>query len=280
MACNRDVNETRKRAYEAVGEASEQGAEIVCLPELFRSEYFCRERNHGHFSQAEPIPGPGTDELCSLAATLGVIIIAGLFERRASGIFHNSAVVIDSNGLKGLYRKAHIPDEPLYREKFYFTPGGLGFPVFDTSAGRIAVQICWDQWFPEAARAAAMGGASVLFYPSAIGWAAHEDESTRTADLEAWCTIQRSHSIANGMYVAALNRVGTEGPPEESLEFWGNSFVSNPFGEVISEPSRNYEKVIIAEIDPDACEKARREWPFFRDRRPDMYGMLNRTWDD
>ena len=277
MACSVDPNENLAKAIWRIREAAGRGAQIVCLQELFRSQYFCREENAGLFDLAESIPGPSTDALCGLASELGIVIVGSLFERRVAGVYHNTAAIIDADGtLLGIYRKMHIPDDPLYFEKFYFTPGDLGFRAFDTRFGRVAALVCWDQWFPEAARLAALSGAQVLFYPTAIGWHPAEKEQLGAAQHDAWRTMQRAHAIANGIYVAAVNRVGYEGPPEHGLEFWGASFVAEPFGQVISEAPHYREEILIAECDPRRIEEVRRNWPFFRDRRIDAYGPICR----
>jgi N-carbamoylputrescine amidase len=277
MACARDPNENLTKAEWRIREAAGRGAQIVCLQELFRSQYFCLQENAELFALAEPVPGPTTETLGGLARELGVVIIGPLFERRAPGVYHNTAVVIDADGrLLGLYRKMHIPDDPLYYEKFYFTPGDLGFPNFDTRYGRLAVLVCWDQWYPEAARVASLGGAAILFYPTAIGWHPSEKAEHGPAQLEAWLTIQRAHAIANGVYVAAVNRVGYEGTPESGLEFWGSSFVADPFGRVLAEASSSQEETLIVECDPQRIEEVRRNWPFLRDRRIDAYGPILR----
>jgi N-carbamoylputrescine amidase len=275
MACAVDPNENLAKAIWRIREAAGRGAQIVCLQELFRSQYFCREENAGLFDLAESIPGPSTEALCGLASELGIVIIGSLFERRAAGVYHNTAAVIDADGtLLGIYRKMHIPDDPLYFEKFYFTPGDLGFRAFDTRFGRVAALVCWDQWFPEAARLATLSGAQVLFYPTAIGWHPAEKQQYGAAQHDAWRIAQRAHAIANGIYVAAVNRVGYEGPPEHGLEFWGGSFVAEPFGQVISEAPHDREEILIAECDPRRIEEVRRNWPFFRDRRIDAYGPI------
>jgi N-carbamoylputrescine amidase len=275
MACSVDPNENLAKAIWRIREAAGRGAQIVCLQELFRSQYFCRDENAGLFDLAESIPGSSTDALCGLASELGIVIIGSLFERRAAGVYHNTAAIIDADGtLLGIYRKMHIPDDPLYFEKFYFTPGDLGFRAFDTRFGRVAALVCWDQWFPEAARLAALSGAQVLFYPTAIGWHPAEKEQYGAAQHDAWRTVQRAHAIANGIYVAAVNRVGFEGPPEHGLEFWGGSFVAEPFGQVISEAPHDREDILIAECDPRRIEEVRRNWPFLRDRRIDAYGPI------
>jgi len=279
MSCSRDPNQNLAKAEWKIREAAGRGAQIICLQELFRSEYFCREEDAGQFALAEPVPGPSTERLGAMAKELGVALIAPLFERRAAGLHHNTAAVIDADGsLAGLYRKMHIPDDPLYYEKYYFTPGDLGFLNFDTRFGRIGVLICWDQWYPEAARLSAMAGAGILFYPTAIGWHPSEKARHGAAQLDAWRTIQRAHAIANGVYVAAVNRVGHEGPPEKGLEFWGSSFVADPFGQVIAEASSGMEETLIVECDPQRAEEVRRDWPFFRDRRIDAYGPILGRW--
>jgi N-carbamoylputrescine amidase len=275
MACGLDPEANLDRAAEKIREAARQGAQIVCTQELFRSQYFCREEDARLFDLAEPIPGHSTERLARLAAELGVVVVASLFERRAAGLYHNTAAVIDADGkLLGLYRKMHIPDDPLYFEKYYFTPGDLGFRAFDTKFGRIAALVCWDQWYPEAARLAAMTGANVLFYPTAIGWHPAEKAQYGEAQHDAWRTIQRAHAIANGIYVAAVNRVGFEGPPERGLEFWGASFVSDPFGRVLAEAPHDREEILVVECDPKQMEEVRRNWPFLRDRRIDAYGGI------
>jgi N-carbamoylputrescine amidase len=275
MACGLDPDANLDHAAAKIREAAEKGAQIVCLQELFRSQYFCREEDARLFDLAETIPGPSTGRLCSLAAELNVVIVASLFEKRAIGLYHNTAVVIDATGdLLGLYRKMHIPDDPLFFEKFYFTPGDLGFRAFDTKFGRIATLVCWDQWYPEAARLAALTGAGILFYPTAIGWHPAEKAEYGEAQHDAWKTIQRSHAIANGIYVAAVNRIGFEGPPDKGLEFWGASFVSDPFGRVLAEASHDKEETLIVECDLRKMEEVRRNWPFLRDRRIDAYGPI------
>ena len=277
MACSVDPNENLAKAIWRIREAAGRGAQMVCLQELFRSQYFCRQEDADLFDLAEPIPGPSTDTLCGIAGELGIVIIGSLFERRAAGVYHNTAVVIDADGtLLGIYRKMHIPDDPLFFEKFYFTPGDLGFRAFDTRFGRVAALVCWDQWFPEAARLAALAGAQILFYPTAIGWHPAEKEQYGFAQHDAWRTAQRAHAIANGIYVAAVNRVGYEGQPEHGLEFWGGSFVAEPFGQVISEAPHHSEEILIAECDPRRIEEVRRNWPFLRDRRIDAYGPITR----
>jgi len=281
MACSVDPNENLAKAEWRIREAAGRGAQIICLPELFRSQYFCREENHSFFDLAEPVPGPTTEALSRLARDLAVVIVGSIFERRAAGVYHNTALVFDAGGLLlGTYRKMHIPDDPLYYEKFYFTPGDLGFRCFDTRYARIAPLVCWDQWYPEAARLAALDGAQVLFYPTAIGWHPAEKEEFGRAQHDAWRTIQRAHAIANGLYVAAVNRMGYEGPPERGIEFWGGSFAAAPFGQMLAEAGHDREETLIVECDPRRIEEVRRNWPFLRDRRIDAYQpILNRVID-
>ena len=281
LRCSPDPKDNVDRTIAAIRDAAKRGVQVVCLQELFRTQYFCREENHDCFDLAESIPGPTTDALGKVAAELGVVIVASLFERRAAGLYHNTAAVLDADGrLAGIYRKMHIPDDPLYYEKFYFTPGDLGVPSFDTRHARIATQICWDQWYPEGARLASLRGASILFYPTAIGWHPSEKAQHGTAQLDAWRTIQRAHAIANGIFVAAVNRVGFEGPADSGIEVWGNSFVVDPFGQVIAQASADKEETLIVECDPRRMEEVRRNWPFLRDRRTDAYAPLLERWLD
>jgi N-carbamoylputrescine amidase len=281
MKCSLDPGENLAKAEKKIKEAAQRGAQIICLQELFRSQYFCREENADLFDLAEPIPGPSSEALAKLAKKLGVVIVGSLFERRTAGVYHNTAVVIDADGtLLGKYRKMHIPDDPLYYEKFYFTPGDLGFPNFDTKFGRIAVLVCWDQWYPEGARVASLGGASIIFYPTAIGWHPSEKSEHGESQLDAWRTIQRSHAIANGIFVAAVNRTGYEGTKESGLEFWGSSFVADPFGQIIAEASTNKEEILVVECDPRRMDDVRRNWPFLRDRRIDAYSPILKRWLD
>ena len=283
MAMSADAGANLTKAVERVKEAAARGAEVVCLPELFRTPYFCQREDHAKFDLAEPIPGPSTEALGRAAREAGVAVVAPLFERRAAGLYHNSAAILEKTGaLLGVYRKMHIPDDPLFYEKFYFTPGDLGFRAFDTEAGRIGTLICWDQWYPEGARLTALQGASVLFYPTAIGWHPHEKAQHGVAQRSAWQTIQRSHAIANGVYVAVVNRVGHEkiGGDDPGLEFWGSSFLSDPFGIVVAEASTDQEEILIGEIDLARIEEVRRNWPFLRDRRIDAYaGVTSRFLD-
>jgi len=265
-----------EHAIRVIREASAKGARIVCLQELFRSRYFCREEDTKYFSLAEEIPGPTTDKLCRLAAELETVIIAPLFEKRAEGIYHNTAVVIDADGsIAGRYRKMHIPDDPCFYEKFYFTPGDTGFESFPTRYGRVGVLICWDQWFPEAARLCALSGAQFLFYPTAIGFQ-NADAGEAQKQHAAWETMQRSHAVANGVFVAAVNRVGRE----DDLQFWGQSFVCDPFGEVLARAAADRDQLLIAECDLSQIGETRRNWPFFRDRRTDAYKGLTRIYLD
>ena len=283
MACSPDPAENLEKAAGRIGEAAQAGADLVCLPELFGSQYFCQREDPARFDLAEPVPGPTTERLGHAARQAGVAVVAPVFERRAPGLYHNSAAVLDTDGkIVGLYRKMHIPDDPAYYEKFYFTPGDLGFPAFDTKPGRVATLICWDQWYPEGARMAALQGASVLFYPTAIGWHPHEKAENGPAQLEAWMTVQRGHAIANGLYVAAVNRVGHEKPDGggAGIEFWGNSFVADPQGVVVARASADREEILVAEVDPARIEDVRRNWPFLRDRRIDAYGGLTRRFLD
>jgi N-carbamoylputrescine amidase len=279
MSCSTDPDKNLNSAMNGIREAASKGAEIVCLQELFRSQYFCREENAELFDLAESIPGPSTEALSSVARELRVTIVASLFEKRAPGLYHNTAAVIDADGsLAGLYRKMHIPDDPLYFEKFYFTPGDLGFQSFDTRYSRIGVLVCWDQWYPEGARITALKGANVLFYPTAIGWHPAEKVQYGEAQLDAWKTIQRSHAIANGVFVAAVNRVGFEGPADHGLEFWGNSFVADPFGRMLAQANATDEQTLVVNCDPKEMDEVRRNWPFLRDRRIDAYGPITSRW--
>jgi N-carbamoylputrescine amidase len=277
MRCSADPAENLAGAVAGIEEAARRGARIVCLPELFHSQYFCQREDPAIFDLAEAIPGPSTAALGRVAAACGVVVVASLFEKRAEGVFHNTAVLIGADGaVLGVYRKMHIPDDPLYYEKYYFTPGDVGFRSFDTSVGPIGALVCWDQWFPEAARLTALCGAEILFYPTAIGW--HPSEKTRfgEAQFAAWETIQRSHAIANGVFVAAVNRVGVEG----GLEFWGGSFVCDPFGRVLARAGSEREEVLVVECDRRMIGETRRNWPFLRDRRIDAYeGLLKRYLD-
>jgi N-carbamoylputrescine amidase len=283
MACGADPDANLRKAVESVGQAAGQGARIVCLPELFRSPYFCQREDARLFDLAEPVPGPSTQALARAARKARVVVIAPVFERRASGVYHNTAAVIDATGkLAGLYRKMHIPDDPGYYEKFYFTPGDLGFGAFSTAAGRIAPLICWDQWYPEAARMVTLEGASVIFYPTAIGWHPGEKRALGKAQRDAWRTVQRGHAIANGVYVAVVNRVGLEKarPSDPGIEFWGSSFIADPQGVVVAEASTHREQILTGEADLARLEDVRRNWPFLRDRRIDAYAGLGQRFLD
>jgi N-carbamoylputrescine amidase len=288
MACGPDPRQNLAHASEMVREAAGRGAQIVCLPELFLTQYFCQREDAALFDLAEPIPGTTTTELSVLARTQKVVLIASLFEKRAPGIYHNTAALFDADGsLKGTYRKMHIPDDPLYYEKYYFTPGDLGFRAFDTSVARLGTLICWDQWYPEGARLTALQGANILFYPTAIGWHPAEKEQYGTAQHDAWRTIQRSHAIANGVYVAVANRVGHETgnirgnqASGAGLDFWGGSFICDAFGTVVAEASHDREEILIAEVDLGKIEDIRRNWPFLRDRRIDSYEKITQRFLD
>jgi N-carbamoylputrescine amidase len=278
MSCVENPQENLNKAVARIRFAAASGARIVCLQELFTTLYFCQTEDYEPFGYAEPIPGPVIVTLQELAAELGVVIVASMFEIRARGVHHNTAAVIDADGrYLGKYRKMHIPDDPGFYEKFYFIPGDLGYKVFETRYGTIGVLICWDQWYPEAARLTALRGADIIFYPTAIGWATSEaSEAVRASQLKAWKTVQLGHAVANGVYVAAANRAGTEG----DLEFWGNSFVSDPFGQVISELEHNDEDILFADCDFSKISFYRSHWPFMRDRRIDSYGEIERRWID
>jgi N-carbamoylputrescine amidase len=283
MSMSSDPERNLEKAVEKVGEAAARGAQVVCLPELYRSPYFCQREDVALFDLAEPVPGPSTEGLGAAAKRHRVVVIAPVFERRAAGLYHNSAAILDVDGsLAGLYRKMHIPDDPAFYEKFYFTPGDLGFLAFDTGYGRLGTLICWDQWYPEGARLTSLQGAAVLFYPTAIGWHPHEKSSEGVAQRAAWQTVQRSHAIANGVFVAAVNRVGHErqhaGDP--GLEFWGSSFLCDPFGVVLAEASADREEILVGEVDLGRIEEVRRGWPFLRDRRIDAYAGLERRFLD
>ena len=279
MGCSSDAKENLKKAILGIREAAAKGANIVCLQELFTSLYFCDVEDYENFTLAEAIPGATTDELSVVANETGVVIIASLFEKRAQGLYHNTTAVIDADGSYfGKYRKMHIPDDPAYFEKFYFTPGDLGYKVFETKFAKIGVLICWDQWYPEAARLTSLMGAEILFYPTAIGWATSQDEATNTEQYNAWQTIQRSHAIANGVHVVSVNRVGFE--QDGAMKFWGGSFVSNPFGTLLAKGSHDDEEVIVTEIDLDKTDSYRTHWPFLRDRRIDSYGEIVKRFID
>jgi len=288
MACGPEPEKNLGHAVDMVRDAAARGARVICLPELFRTQYFCQREDSALFDLAEPIPGSTTNKLAEVARVAKAVVIASLFERRAPGIYHNTAVVLGAEGLiKGIYRKMHIPDDPLYYEKFYFTPGDLGFRAIDTEVGKIGPLVCWDQWYPEAARLTALQGAQVLFYPTAIGWHPAEKQEFGAAQHDAWRTIQRGHAIANGVYVAVVNRVGHEtgningnAAPGAGLEFWGGSFLAGPFGAVIAEAASDREEILIGEIDLRHLEEVRRHWPFLRDRRVDSYAAITHRFLD
>lgn len=275
MRCADDPSRNLARAAGLLREARDKGADIACLPELFLGPYFCQVEDPSGFDRGMTIPCETTKEIAAVAAETGMAIVAPVFEKRAAGLYHNSAVVFDEKGESlGIYRKTHIPDDPLYYEKYYFTPGDLGFKAFSTRAARIGTLICWDQWFPEAARLTALQGAEILLYPTAIGWHPSEKKTQGEAQKDAWRTAQRAHAIANGLFVAAVNRVGHEGPADAGLDFWGGSFVCDPFGRVLAEGSTDREEVVVAVCDRSLIEQTRRNWPFLRDRRIDAYGDL------
>jgi N-carbamoylputrescine amidase len=283
MGVTQDPQENLKKGLKKIEEAAVKGAQVICLPELFKSLYFCQTEDSKAFDLAESIPGPTTEAVGALAKKLGVVVITPLFERRAAGIYHNSAAVIDADGsMAGFYRKMHIPDDPSYYEKFYFTPGDLGFSAVDTQFGRVSTLICWDQWYPEGARISSLLGASILFYPTAIGWHPHEKAKYGKAQRDAWQTVQRGHAIANGIYVAAVNRIGHEKLNADSpgIEFWGSSFLCDPQGVIVAEASADKEEILVSEIDLDHLEDIRRNWPFLRDRRIDAYGGITSRFLD
>lgn len=279
MSCTADAEANLTKTIEKIKEAAAKGAQIISTQELFTSLYFCDEENYDNFKLAEAIPGATTDRLCALAAELNVVIIASLFEKRAQGIYHNTTAVIDADGsYLGKYRKMHIPDDPAYYEKFYFTPGDLGYKVWKTKYGTFGVLICWDQWYPEAARITSLMGAEILFYPTAIGWATNQDAATNDEQYNAWQTIQRSHAVANGVHVVSINRVGLE--QDGRMKFWGGSFVSNPFGNLIYKASHEEEEIFIVDIDTKKTDQYRTHWPFMRDRRIDSYEQITRRFID
>jgi N-carbamoylputrescine amidase len=281
MRCSTDPAENLARACDFLREAASKGAKVACLPELFRSQYFCQTEDHTFFDLAEPIPGETTEALAKVARETKMAIIGSMFERRTAGIYHNTAVVFDVDGsIKGRYRKMHIPDDPLYYEKFYFTPGDLGFQAIETQAATVGTLVCWDQWYPEAARLTALKGAEILFYPTAIGWHPSEKAEFGPAQADAWHTMQRAHAISNGVYVMAINRIGHEGPLDGGIEFWGGTFAADPFGRVIARASVDREEVLIVECDPTLIEDTRRHWPFLRDRRIDAYGAITQRFSD
>jgi len=279
MSCSYSKEENLEKAMAKTREAAAKGAQIVCLQELFTSLYFCDIEDYENFKLAEPVPGPSTDALTKLAGELGVVIIASLFEKRAQGLYHNTTAVIDADGsYLGKYRKMHIPDDPAYYEKFYFTPGDLGYKIFRTKFATLGVLICWDQWYPEAARITSLMGAEILFYPTAIGWATSQDDETNTEQYNAWQTIQRSHAVANGVHVVSVNRVGYE--QDGAMKFWGGSFVANPMGSVLYQASHEHEEVIVKELDLARTDATRTHWPFMRDRRIDSYQPITKRYID
>jgi len=297
MSCVPDTAANLDKAADRVREAARAGANVICLPELFRAQYFCQREEHALFDTAESIPGPSTERLSAIAKEEKVVVIASLFERRAPGLYHNTAAILETDGsIKGIYRKMHIPDDPLYYEKFYFTPGDLGFKAMKTTQGDIGTLVCWDQWYPEAARETALRGANTLFYPTAIGWHPSEKAEYGEAQYSAWQITQRAHAISNGVFVGAVNRVGHEhgdvihngvemlGPgdhtPKSGLEFWGGSFIADPFGRLIAQASHDKEEILIAEIDLKLQEDTRRNWPFLRDRRIDAYNGITSRFID
>lgn len=279
MSCSGNPDENIAKAVQRVKEAAAKGAQIICLQELFRSLYFCDVEDYENFKLAEAIPGPTTGLFSALARELGVVIIASLFEKRAEGVYHNTTAVLDADGsYLGKYRKMHIPDDPAYYEKFYFTPGDLGYKVFKTRFATVGILICWDQWYPEAARITSLMGAEILFYPTAIGWATSQDEETNAEQFGAWQTIQRSHAVANGIHVVSVNRVGVE--QNGAMKFWGGSFVANPLGRVLYQGSHDKEEVNVLEIDTGKTDSYRTHWPFLRDRRIDSYQPITRRFID
>ena len=283
MAMSQDPRENEEKAAAQVEEAARRGAEVVCLPELYRSPYFCQREDPAFFDLAEDVPGPSSERFQAVARKAGVAVIVPIFERRAPGLYHNSALLVDADGtIRGTYRKMHIPDDPAFYEKFYFTPGDLGFRAFDLAAGRVGALICWDQWYPEGARLTALQGASILFYPTAIGWHPGEKARYGAAQRDAWQTIQRSHAIANGVYVGSVNRVGFEpgAAGQAGLEFWGSSFLCDPFGQVLLEGTTDREEILVGEVELGRIEEVRRNWPFLRDRRIDAYQGIEKRFLD
>ncbi len=282
MRCSTNPDDNLARAIEGVRQAANRGAQVVCLPELFRTQYFCQTEDSALFDLAESVPdGPTTRALALVAKETGVVVVGSIFERRTAGVYHNTAVVFDADGsVRGLYRKMHIPDDPLYYEKYYFTPGDLGFQTFSTTFAKVGTLVCWDQWYPEAARLTALKGAEVLFYPTAIGWHPAEKAEFGEAQSSAWETMQRAHAISNGVFVAAVNRIGHEGPASGGIEFWGGSFIADPFGRILARASRDSEEILTVQCDPRLMEETRRNWPFLRDRRIDAYGPITQRFLD
>jgi N-carbamoylputrescine amidase len=281
MRCFTDAKQSLAHATEMLHAAAKQGVQVACLPELFLTEYFCQQTDYAVFDRAEPIPGPTSDALSRVAKDTGMVIVGSIFERRAAGVYHNTAVVFEKDGtLVDKYRKMHIPDDPLFHEKFYFTPGDLGFKAIPTSRGKLGTLVCWDQWYPEAARLTALKGADVLLYPTAIGWHPSEKKEWGDSQVEQWITIQRSHAIANRMFVGSVNRVGHEVTVGDGIEFFGNSFICDPYGRMLAHASSDKEEILIAEINPAMSENARRHWPHLRDRRIDAYAGITERWAD
>lgn len=280
MRCSPNKEESLKKAVAMLEEAAAKGVQVACLPELFLTDYFCQRLDPSVFNLAEPVDGPTNQTLAALAKKTGMVIVSSIFERAAPGLYYNTAVVIDKTGeIAGIYRKMHIPHDPLFEEKYYFAPGDLGFKAHDTSVGKIGTLVCWDQWYPEGARLTAMQGASVLFYPTAIGWHPGEKAEFGESQVQAWETMQRAHAIANGVYVGAVNRIGHEGAADGGIEFFGHSFIADPFGRILAMASHDKEEILTAEVNPAWSEQTRRWWPFFRDRRVDAYGNLTKRWD-
>ena len=281
MRCSADPDDNVRRACAALREAAGRGAQVACLPELFRTPYFCQVEDAALFDLAEPIPGPTTEALADVARATGMAVIGSIFERRTAGVYHNTAVVLDADGsLRGRYRKMHIPDDPLFYEKYYFTPGDLGFQAIDTRFARVGTLICWDQWYPEAARLTALKGADILFYPTAIGWHPAEKDEFGEAQASAWEIVQRAHAINNGVFVAAVNRIGHEGPADGGLEFWGGTFLADPFGRILARAGSDNEEILVVSCDPRLQEETRRNWPFLRDRRIDAYAPITQRFLD
>ncbi len=281
MAFGKKPDDNLKKAIDWIEKAAKKGAQVICLPELFRSQYFCQVEDIKNFDLAESIPGPSTEAIGKAAKKFGVVVIASLFEKRTAGVYHNTIAVINESGkVAGIYRKMHIPDDPAYYEKFYFTPGDLGYKSFDTKFGNVGTLVCWDQWYPEGARITTLKGASILFYPTAIGWHPYEKEEHGKPQFESWQTIQRSHAIANGVYVAAVNRIGLEKQEKDSagIEFWGSSFLADPQGVIIAQASKDKEEILIGEVDLERIEYIRRNWPFLRDRRIDSYVGIDKRF--
>lgn len=283
LAYGEDLKDNLKKTLSWVKKSAKEGAQIICLPELYRSQYFCQKEDFNTFDLAETIPGPSTDAFRKSAKENKIVIVVPIFEKRAPGLYHNSAVIIDADGkILGVYRKMHIPDDPGFYEKYYFTPGDLGFKSFKTKFGNIGALICWDQWYPESARLTALKGAEVIFFPTAIGWHPSEKEKYGKAQRDSWITIQRSHAIANGVYVASVNRTGFEQPVKESagIIFWGSSFICDPQGVILAQASEDKEEIVMAEVDLKHLETIRRNWPFLRDRRIDAYGDITKRYLD